>query len=64
MPSAATSEQISRRHCTLGVAEIFNDALLLNVAHPTVQRLDLTGLELEIRGQMRVQPVQRGDFAP
>ena len=49
-----TDQQADR---TLRVAEVLDNALLVNVAHPAVERLDLAGLELEISGETRLQPV-------
>ena len=48
-------------HCPLGVAEVLHDALLVDVAHAAVKHLDLSGLEFQVSGEMRLQPVQGGD---
>ena len=48
-------------HGTLGIAEVLHDTLLLDIAHAAVERLDLAGLEHQVRGEPGAQPVQGGD---
>ena len=45
-------------HRALSVPEVLHDTLLFDVAHAAVEGLHLTGLEREIRGELRLQPVQ------